>query len=79
MTIQTTLPLGDHDRLGEFEALLRELATMVDADFAAATISGGDPFWVNVQNPKENFGETEGRSIPPVSPTGIRFLIQPSG
>jgi hypothetical protein len=66
--------VGIHDRLEEFETLLRDLAIMVDADFAAATISGGDPFWVNVQKPTENSGETEGRSIPPVSPTGIRFL-----
>jgi hypothetical protein len=65
---------GVHDRLDEFERLLHDLAIMVDADFAAATISGGDPFSVNVQNPKENFGEIEGRSIPPASPTGIRFL-----
>jgi hypothetical protein len=65
---------GIHDRLEEFESLLRDLAIMVDADFAAATISGGAPFSVNVQNLKANVGELEGRSIPPANPTGIRFL-----
>lgn len=65
---------GIHDRVEDYETLLRDLAIMVNADFAAATISGGDPFSVNVQNPSENFGEIEGRSIPPASPTGIRFL-----
>lgn len=65
---------GIQDKLGEFELLLRDLAIMVQADFAAATIAGGDPFSVNVQNPEENWGEIEGSRIPPASPTGIRFL-----
>lgn len=65
---------GTQDKLGEFELLLRDLAIMVEADFAAVTIAGGDPFWVDVQNPEKNFGEIEGRRIRPANPTGIRFL-----
>ena len=65
---------GIQDKLGELELLLRDLAIMVKADYAAATIVGGDPFTVNVQNPGENWGEIQGLRIPPASPTGIRFL-----
>lgn len=65
---------GARTKLEELETLLKDLAVIVHADFAAATLAGGDPFRTDVQNPEENIGELGGVRIHPADPTGIRFL-----
>lgn len=65
---------GVHERLEEVETLLANLANLIEPDYAAATIGGGNPFSVDVHNPEKNSGEIHGLHIPPANPTGIKFL-----
>lgn len=61
-------------RLSEVERLFLDLALMANADFAAMTLGGGNPFSVDVANPANNVGEINGNEVPQANPTGIRFL-----
>lgn len=60
--------------LDELRDLLRDLCSIWGADYGCLTLSGGNPFSVDVQNAEANVGEVAGVRIPPASPNAIKFL-----
>lgn len=66
--------LNARDRLPVLQNLLQELFEICGGDYAAITLSGGNPFSLDLNDPSKNIGEYDGVTIPSASPTGITSL-----
>jgi hypothetical protein len=61
-------------RLDDIQAFIKLMFGSLGAAYACATLSGGSPHVVHVDDPKKNWGEINGIEVPPWNPTGLQSL-----
>ncbi len=61
-------------RLDDIQQFIKLMFRSLEAAYACATLSGGSPHIVHVDDPKKNWGEINGIEVPPWNPTGLQSL-----
>ena len=61
-------------RLDDIKAFIKRMFGALEAAYACATLSGGNPHVVHVDDPKKNCGEINGAEVPPWNPSGLQSL-----
>lgn len=61
-------------RLQDVNAFIALMFESLGAAYACATLSGGSPYIVHIDDPKKNWGEINGREVAPWNPSGLQSL-----
>lgn len=61
-------------RLDDIKTFIKLMFNSLEAAYACATLSGGSPNVVHMDDPKKNWGEIMGMEVPPWNPTGLQSL-----
>lgn len=60
--------------LDDIQTFIKLMFGSLGAAYACATLSGGSPHVVHVDDPKKNWGEIDGIEVPPWNPSGLQSL-----